>query len=286
MHQPGRHDSYRKLKSAAMSAVTVACAIAVVLPLAFVLVHLVREGVGAINLDFFTQLPTPVGETGGGMANAIVGTFVLLGIALVVGVPVGVLGGIYLSEYGNERVNFWIRFGADILNGVPSIVWGMAAYALVVVPMKTFSAWSGGLALGFIMVPLVLRTTEEVLVLVPNSYREAALALGLARWKIVTHIILRTAAKGIVTGVLLALGRVAGETAPLLFTAFGNRFWSHQLTEPIAALPLQIFTYAISPYDDWHRQAWAGALVLVLLVFALSVGVRLFFTDWKKHPRS
>ena len=283
---PSRYDQYRKVKSAAMSAVAVACALLVVLPLVLVLMHLVREGLGAINPAFFTQLPKPVGELGGGMANAIVGTFVLLLIALVVGVPIGLLGGIYLSEYGSERINFWIRFGADILNGVPSIVWGMAAYALVVVPMKGFSTWAGGLALGFIMIPLVLRTTEEVLVLVPNSFREAALALGLPRWKIITHIVVRTALKGIITGVLLALGRVAGETAPLLFTAFGNRFWSHHLSEPIAALPLQIFTYAISPYDDWHRQAWAGALVLVFLVFLLSVGVRLFFADWKKAPHS
>lgn len=265
-----------------MSVVAVTCALLVILPLVLVLVHLASEGVGALNLAFFTELPKPVGEVGGGMANAIVGTFVLLAIALVVGVPVGLLGGVFLSEYGDERLNFWIRFGADILNGVPSIVWGMTAYALVVVPTKTFSAWSGGIALGFIMIPLVLRTTEEVLVLVPNAYREAALALGLPRWKIITHIVVRTASKGIVTGVLLALGRVAGETAPLLFTAFGNRFWSHHLSEPIAALPLQIFTYAISPYDDWHRQAWAGALVLVFLVFALSTGVRLFFADGKK----
>ncbi|HVS51152.1 MAG TPA: phosphate ABC transporter permease PstA [Opitutaceae bacterium] len=280
------HDRYRKWKSAAMSGLAIACAVLVVAPLVFVLAHLVREGFGAVNFAFFTQLPKPVGEPGGGMANAIVGTFALLGIALLVGVPVGLLGGVFLSEYGSERINFWIRFGADILNGVPSIVWGMAAYALVVVPMKGFSAWSGGLALGFIMIPLVLRTTEEVLVLVPNAYREAALALGISRWKIVAHIVVRTALKGIVTGVLLALGRVAGETAPLLFTAFGNRFWSHHLNEPIAALPLQIFTYAIAPYDDWHRQAWAGALVLVLLVFVLSVGVRLFFTDWKKRRSS
>jgi|ERR1035437_563225 phosphate transport system permease protein len=283
---PSRHDQFRKLKSATMSAVAIACALFVILPLLLVLGHLIREGAGAINVAFFTQLPKPVGEPGGGMANAIVGTFALLAFALVVGVPVGLLGGVYLSEYGSERWNFWIRFGADILNGVPSIVWGMAAYALVVVPMKGFSTLAGGLALGFIMIPLVLRTTEEVLVLVPNAYREAALALGLPRWKIITYIVVRTALKGIVTGVLLALGRVAGETAPLLFTAFGNRFWSHHLTEPIAALPLQIFTYAISPYDDWHRQAWAGALVLVFLVFLLSVGVRLFFANWKQSPRS
>ena len=283
---PSQQSQYRKWKSTAMSAITVVCLLLVIAPLVLVIAHLVREGASAINLDFFTQLPKPVGEAGGGMANAIVGSFVLLAIAFAVGAPIGVLGGVFLSEYGSERLNVWIRFGADILNGVPSIVWGMATYALFVVPMKTFSAWSGGFALGFIMIPLVLRTTEEVLVLVPNAYREAALALGIPRWKIITHIVPRSAAKGIVTGVLLALGRVAGETAPLLFTAFGNRFWSHHLTEPIAALPLQIFSYAIAPYDDWHRQAWAGALVLVLLVFVLSAGVRLVFADWKKRPPS
>ena len=269
-----RHDQYRQFKSAAMSGGFVLCALLVISPLGLILAHLLREGFGALNWDFFTQLPKPVGENGGGMANAIVGTLILLGLATLIGVPVGLLGGIYLSEYGGERLNIWIRFGADILNGVPSIVWGMTAYALIVVPFKSFSAYAGGLALGFIMIPLVLRTTEEVLVLVPNAYREAALALGIPRWKIIVHIVLRTALKGIVTGVLLALGRVAGETAPLLFTAFGNRFWNHNLAEPIAALPLQVFAYAISPYDDWHRQAWAGALVLILLVFCLSAGVR------------
>ena len=267
----------------AMSGVSVLCALLVISPLALILVHLLREGFGALNGDFFTQLPKPVGEAGGGMANAIMGTLILLGLATLIGVPVGLLGGIYLSEYGGDRLNAWIRFGADILNGVPSIVWGMAAYALVVVPFKTFSAYAGGLALGFIMIPLVLRTTEEMLVLVPNAYREAALALGIPRWKIIVHIVLRTALKGIVTGVLLALGRVAGETAPLLFTAFGNRFWSHDLAEPIAALPLQVFTYAISPYDDWHRQAWAGALVLIFLVFCLSAGVRLLSAGRKER---
>ncbi len=262
------------------------CAILVVSPLALIVVHLLREGFGAVNWAFFTQLPKPVGEPGGGMANAIIGTGELLALTIVFGVPVGLLGGVYLSEFGAERINFWIRFGADILNGVPSIVWGMTAYAIAVVPFKSFSAWSGGLALGFITIPLVLRTTEEVLVLVPTSYREAALALGIARWKIIVHIVLRTAAKGIVTGILLALGRVAGETAPLLFTALGNPFWSHRLTEPIAALPLQIFTYAISPYDDWHRQAWAGALVLVFLVFLLSTGVRIFSAGRSDRSRS
>jgi phosphate transport system permease protein len=277
-----RYDQYRKLKSVVMSGLFVACALLVVSPLALILFHLLREGIGALNWSFLTQLPKPVGESGGGMANAIVGSAVLLGLACLVGVPIGLLGGVYLAEYGGERANAWIRLGADILNGVPSIVWGMTAYALVVVPFKTFSAYSGGLALGFIMIPLVLRTTEEVLVLVPDAYREAALALGIPRWKIIVQIVLRTALKGIITGVLLAMGRVAGETAPLLFTAFGNRFWSHQLSEPIAALPLQIFSYAISPYDDWHRQAWAGALVLIFLVFALSAGVRLLSADRKK----
>ena len=276
----------RRLKNAFMSTLFVLCAVLVVSPLAFVVVHLIRQGVTSINWDFFVGLPKPVGQAGGGMGNAILGTFELLGLAALIGVPVGVLGGIYLAEYGGDRLNGWVRFGADVLNGTPSIVWGMVAYGLVVLPMKGFSAYAGGLALGFITIPLVLRTTEEVLVLVPRSYREAAMALGLQRWKMIVRIVLPCAAKGIVTGVLLAMGRVAGETAPLLFTAFGNRYWARHLSEPIAALPLQIFSYAISPYDDWHRQAWAGALVLVLLVLLLSVGVRLIFADWKKTVRS
>ena len=265
---------WRKLKSGIMSVVSFASAVLVVAPLGFVLFYLIKVGAGAVDWRFFTQLPKPVGEVGGGMANAIVGTLVLLGLASLIGVPVGVLGGVYLSEYGGEKVNWWIRFGADILNGVPSIVWGIVAYALVVIPMKGFSAYAGGVALGFMMIPLIMRTTEEVLLLVPNGYREAALALGVPRWKVIVRIVMKTAAKGIVTGVLLAAARIAGETAPLLFTAFGNRFWTHKLSDPIAVLPLQIFTYAISPYDDWHRQAWAGALVLILMVLAINVGVR------------
>ena len=276
------HSRYRRWKNRLMDALAVACAMLVISPLGLILFYLVRKGVGALNWSFFTHLPAPVGQPGGGMGNAIVGTIELLVLASLAGVPAGILGGIYLSEFGGDRLNSWIRFWADVLNGVPSIVWGMVAYAIAVVPFKTFSAYSGGLALGFIMIPLVLRTTEEVLVLVPRSYREAALALGLPHWKMIARIVLPTALKGIITGVLLAMGRVAGETAPLLFTAFGNRFWSHHLSEPIAALPLQIFAYAISPYDDWHRQAWAGALVLILLVFALSVGVRLLSADRKK----
>ncbi len=268
------HSTWRKAKSACVSWLCFLCALIVVAPLALVLFHLIRSGAGAVDGHFFTHLPKPVGEAGGGMANAIVGTLTLLGLASLVGVPVGVLGGVYLSEYGSARANWCVRFGADILNGTPSIVWGIVVYALMVVPLKSFSAYAGGVALGFMMIPLIIRTTEEMLALVPNGYREAAFALGIARWKVIVHIVLKTARKGIITGVLLALARIAGETAPLLFTAFGNRFWNHDLREPIAALPLQIFTYAISPYDDWHRQAWAGALVLILLVLAVNIGVR------------
>jgi phosphate transport system permease protein len=270
---------WRNFKNTLLQGVTFACALLVIAPLALLFYHLVHSGLGAVNWDFFTKLPKPVGETGGGMANAIVGTFILLGLAALVGVPVGVLGGVYLSEYGSSRLNWWIRFGADVLNGVPSIIWGMVVYALVVVPMKGFSAWAGGLVLGLMMIPLIMRTTEEVLQLVPNGYREAALALGIARWRTIVQIVVRTALKGIVTGVLLALARVAGETAPLLFTAFGNRFWNHNLADPIAALPLQIFSYAIAPYEDWHRQAWAGALVLLLLITAINVSVRVLTRD-------
>ena len=265
---------WRNFKNTAMQVIAFACAILVVVPLFLVLYHLVKEGFSSINLPFFTQLPKPVGEVGGGMANAIVGTLILLVQAAVLGVPVGVLGGVYLSEYGSSRLNRWIRFSADVLNGVPSITWGMVVYALVVVPMKGFSALAGGIVLGMMMIPLVMRTTEEVLQLVPAGYREAALALGIAQWRAIVQIVVRTALKGIITGILLALARVAGETAPLLFTAFGNHFWTHKLTDPISAMPLQIFTYAISPYDDWHRQAWAGALVLVMFVLAINVGVR------------
>ena len=279
--------TWRKFKSRLIAVLCCAAALATVAPLALVFVHLVHLGFAAINWDFFTQLPKPVGETGGGMANAIAGTFILLGLAACLGIPAGVLGGVYLSEYGTARINWLLRFMADILNGVPSIIWGVVAYGLVVVPYKGFSAYAGGFALGLMMIPLIMRTTEEVLLLVPSGYREAALALGISRWKMITQIVMRTASKGIITGVLLALARVSGETAPLLFTAFGNRFWSHQLfhdklqdlpahlANPIAALPLQIFTYAISPYEEWQQQAWAGALVLVCMTFFVNLIVRL-----------
>lgn len=269
----------RKLINAFMQTVTCTCALLVVVPLCLVFYHVLKSGAGSINWAFFTQLPKPVGELGGGMANAIVGTFELLALAAVIGVPVGVLGGIFLSEYGSLGLNWWIRFGADVLNGVPSIIWGMVVYALVVVPTKRFSAMAGGIVLGMMMIPLIMRTTEEVLRLIPAGYREAALALGIAQWRAILQIVVRTALKGIVTGILLALARVAGETAPLLFTAFGNRFWNHHLTDPIASMPLQIFNYAISPYEDWHKQAWAGALVLLLFVAIVNVSVRVLTRD-------
>jgi len=272
--------NWRKFKNAFMQTLAFVCAILVIMPLLLVFYHLIKEGFSSINLAFFTQLPKPVGETGGGMGNALAGTFILLAQAAVIGVPVGVLGGVYLSEYGSSKLNWWIRFAADILNGVPSITWGIVVYGLLVVPhLPGYSALAGGVFLGMMMIPLVMRTTEEVLQLVPGGYREAALALGISKWKTIVQIVIRTALKGIVTGVLLALARVAGETAPLMFTAFGNSLWSHSLTEPIAAMPLQIFAYAISPYDDWHRQAWAGALVLLLLVLAINVGVRFLTRD-------
>jgi phosphate transport system permease protein len=271
--------NWRRFKNAFMQALTFVCAVLVVTPLVLVFYHLIKEGFTSINWAFFTQLQKPVGEVGGGMANAIAGTFILLAQAAVIGVPVGVLGGVFLSEYGGTKLNWWIRFAADILNGVPSITWGIVVWALMVVPMHGFSALAGGVVLGLMMIPLVMRTTEEVLQLVPGGYREAALALGISKWKTIVQIVIRTALKGIITGVLLALARVAGETAPLLFTALGNQNWTHSLTEPIAAMPLQIFAYAISPYDDWHRQAWAGALVLLLFVLCINVGVRFLTRD-------
>ncbi len=270
---------WRKLKSTGVTAVLVVCALAVIAPLFLIIYFLLVRGFGSIDWNFFTQLPKPTGEVGGGMANAIVGTLVLLAMASVVGVPVGILGGIYLAEYGSDKANNWLRFMADVLNGVPSIVWGMVVYLMLVVPFKGYSAYAGGVALGLMMVPLVVRTSEEVLILVPQSYREAAMALGVARWKVIMVIVVRTALKGIMTGVIVALARIAGETAPLLFTVLGNTFWSHSLKEPISALPLQIFAYAISPYDDWHRQAWAGALVLMALILALNITVRVLSRD-------
>jgi phosphate transport system permease protein len=275
MHFEKAHQhTWRKIKSGLACTIAFVSGVLVISPLGLVFFYLLIHGAGAVNWDFFTKLPAPVGAVGGGMANAIVGSLELLALAGAIGIPVGVLGGVYLAEYGSARINSVLRFLADVLNGVPSITWGVVVYGLIVLRFKGFSAYAGGFALALIMIPLILRTTEEVILLVPNGYREASLALGVSRWKTIVHIVLKTASKGIITGILLALARVGGETAPLLFTAFGNRFWNHSLSQPIAALPIQIFTYAISPYDDWHRQAWAGALVLVTGVFCVNVIVR------------
>ena len=276
----GDNHNFRKRKSAFVSTICVLSGILVVTPLALVFTYLVIQGAASVNLDFFTQLPKPSGELGGGMANAIVGTFTLLAIASVIGVPIGILGAVYLAEYGRPRLNWWIRFSSDILNGVPSIIWGIVIYGLMVVPMKGYSALAGGVALGCLMIPIILRTTEEVLLLVPQGYREAALALGIARWKVILQIVIKTASNGIITALLLAFARVAGETAPLLFTALGNNFWNRNLLQPISALPLQIYSFATSAFDDYHRQAWAGALVLVNFVFVLNISVR-FLTRGK-----
>lgn len=246
----------------------------VLLPLGIIFYHIVKMGFSSINLDFFTSIPKPPGESGGGMANGMAGSAVMIGMASLVGIPVGIFGAIYLTEYGTGRLATIIRFCADVLAGIPSIITGMVAYTLLVVPLKGFSALAGSFALALIMVPIVLRTTEEQLKMVPVSLREASLALGVPMWRTTLKVTLRSAMTGVITGILLATARVAGETAPLLFTALGNQFWSRKLTEPMAALPLQIFSFAISPYDDWHRLAWGGALVLVALMFGLSLTAR------------
>ncbi|PYM15644.1 MAG: phosphate ABC transporter permease PtsA [Candidatus Rokuibacteriota bacterium] len=264
----------RRLYDRVMRGLAGAAAGVVILPLVLILIFLVYRGSAALNLDFFTHLPKPVGEPGGGMANAIVGTLILLAIASAVGLPLGIFGGLFLAESRGSRLPWLVRFLADVLNGVPSIVIGIFAYTLLVLPMRRFSALAGGIALGVIMIPIVLRTTEELVRLVPASLREAALALGVPEWKVILRIVLPTARAGIVTGAMVAIARVAGETAPLLFTAFGNRFWHQGIDQPIAALPIQIFAYAISPFEDWHRQAWAGALVLIAMVFCVSLVAR------------
>ena len=252
-----------------------ACAVLIALiPLALILFFVVSQGILAINLDFFMNMPKPVGEPGGGMANAIVGTLILVSLGSLMAVPIGVLSGVYMSEYAGTRVASLVRFAADTLNGVPSIVIGVFVYGIAVLPFKQFSAIAGGIALGVMMIPIIARTTEELLLLVPETMREGALALGATRARAVFTVVLPSALPGIVTGIVLALARIAGETAPLLFTSFNNRFFTTKLTQPIASLTVQVFTYAISPYQDWHRQAWAGALVLVTIVFLCSLLAR------------
>jgi phosphate transport system permease protein len=270
---------WRSLTDLAATSIAILSTILVIAPLVAIFIYLIYKGASSLNLAFFTQVPKPVGEEGGGMANAIYGSAILLGLASLIGVPIGIGGGVFLSEFGRgTKLANAIRFTADVLNGVPSIVMGIAAYSLVVVPMHHFSAFSGGVALGIMMIPTVCRTTEEMLLMVPHVVREAALGLGVPNWRSVLSITVKTASPGIITGCMLAFARVAGETAPLIFTAFGNAFWSTNLNREIAALPLQIYVYAISPYDDWHRLAWAGALVLIVLI-VLAVSLVRFVTS-------
>jgi phosphate transport system permease protein len=269
------NDRYRQYKNIAAFGLTGLCAFLTLSVLFFVLGYVTVHGAGSLNWNFFTQLPKPVGETGGGMANAIVGTLKLIFLAGIVGLPIGIMGGIYLAEFGDNTIGFLVRYAADVINGVPSIVMGIFAYTMVVLPMRHFSALAGGLALGIMLIPIAVRSTEEFLKLVPLAVRESALALGIPQWKVILRVVIPTALQGLLTGVLLDLSRVAGETAPLLFTAFGNRFWSSGWMNPISSLPVMIFTYAVAPYEDWHRQAWAAALVLLLMVLATNIGARL-----------
>ncbi len=268
---------YRMGMDHLVTGLAILATVVVLVPLAAILGYLIYKGASSLNLAFFTKIPAPVGETGGGVANAIVGSGVVLGLASLLGIPVGIAAGVYLAEFGRGKLfaNL-IRFTADVLNGVPSIVMGISIYSLIVVQQKHFSAFAGGVVLAVMMVPTITRTTEEMLATVPHAIREAAYGLGVPRWRTVISVSLRTASPGIITGCMLAFARVAGETAPLLFTAFGNQFWSANLNEPIAALPLQIYVYAMSPYDEWHRLAWAGALVLIAMIMIAVTLVRIF----------
>jgi phosphate transport system permease protein len=277
---------WRKFVSNFMLAMTGVCAFVSVLVLFFILGYLLFNGGTSINWDFFTKLPKPVGEAGGGMANAIVGSGKILLLASLMGVPVGFLGGIYLAEFSGKGMASVVRYAADLLNGVPSIVIGIFAYSLVVLPFKHFSALAGAFALGMMMIPITLRSTEEFLKSVPRMLREAAMALGASKWKTIATVIVPAAYRGIMTAILLALARVAGETAPLLFTAFGNRFESHGWSQPTATLPVMIYTYAVSPYDDWHRQAWAAGLVLLGLVLIINILARTILSRGIAVPRS
>ena len=265
---------YRRGKSTTMYVLAGLSAATAIIPLVLIFYHTISLGFSALSWEFFTQLPKPVGEPGGGLANAIVGTLILLGIASAISVPVGIGAGIYLSEYGNNKLAMVIRFMTDVLNGIPSIVTGVVAYAILVIPMKRFSGYAGGVALAILMIPTITRTTEEMLKTVPRMYREAALALGISQWKTTLHVVLRTALGGVITGMMLAMARAAGETAPLLFTALNNRFWSTSLDQPMASLTVFIYNYGVSPFDDWIAQAWAGALVLILLILLMSIVVR------------
>ena len=270
-----RHGRRRKALSSIFVALCACSVLIALVPLALILFFVVSQGIAAINLDFFTNLPKPVGEPGGGMANAIVGTLILAGLGSLMAIPIGILSGIYMSEYAGSRFASLVRFAADTLNGVPSIVIGVFAYGVAVLPFKQFSAIAGGMALGIMMIPIIARTTEELLLLVPDAMREGALALGATHARAVFTVVVPSAFPGIITGLILALARISGETAPLLFTALNNGFFSTTLTRPMSSLTVQVFTYAISPYQEWHRQAWAGALVLVFIVVTCSLLARL-----------
>jgi phosphate transport system permease protein len=260
-----------------VSGLSILATIIVILPLIAILFYLVYKGASSLNFNFFTKIPAPVGQEGGGMANSIVGSGIILLLASLMGIPIGIAAGVYLAEFGRGKaLATAVRFTADVLNGVPSIVMGISIYSLIVIQQKHFSALAGGVALAIMMVPTITRTTEEMLATVPHAIREAALGLGVPKWRTAISVSLRTASPGIITGCMLAFARVAGETAPLLFTAFGNSFWSLRLNEPIAALPLQIYVYALSPYDEWHRLAWAGSLVLIVLIMVSVTLVRIF----------
>jgi phosphate transport system permease protein len=273
--------AWRKGLNFVMLSLTGVAALGVVSVLFLILGYLIWNGGASLSLNFFTQLPKPVGETGGGMANAILGSLKLLFLAAVMGLPVGLLAGVYLAEFGGHAFSFIIRYTADLLNGVPSIVIGIFAYSVAVLPVKHFSALAGGMALAIMVIPITVRSTEEFLRAVPGSLREGAMALGASKWKTIATVVLPAASGGILTGMLLALARVAGETAPLLFTAFSNRFWTSGWGQPIASLPVMIYTYAIAPYDDWHRQAWAAGLVLLGLVLLSNLGARFILARTK-----
>ncbi|MEK9144882.1 MAG: phosphate ABC transporter permease PstA [Elusimicrobiota bacterium] len=266
----------RRLAGQAFFAWTALCALLACSILFVILGYIAWQGAGALDFSFLTRLPKPVGEKGGGIANAIVGSAKVVGLAALLGLPLGAAGGLFLGEHPRSRLSFWVRYAADAINGIPSILIGLIVYTLLVLPMKRFSALAGSAALAVIMTPIVLRNTEEFIRLVPDSLREAGLALGIPRWKVTLFIVLPAASKGILTGCLLAISRAAGETAPLLFTAFGNRYWDNGWFEPIATLPMAVYTYAVSPYEDWHRQAWAAALILILFVLALNAASRLW----------
>jgi phosphate transport system permease protein len=264
----------RKAVNAVMFGLTGLCTLATVSVLLFILGYLVWNGGRALNWEFFTQLPSPPGEAGGGMANAILGSAKIVSLAMLIGVPIGFLAGVYLSEFGGRTFSFVVRYTTDLLNGVPSIVIGIFAYTLVVLPMRHFSALAGALALSLILIPVTVRSTEQFLRAVPGSLREAALALGASKWRTVATVVIPAGLRGVLAGTLLGVARIAGETAPLLFTSFNNRYWTGGWDQPVASLPVMIFTYAIAPYEDWHRQAWAAGLVLLLLVLAINVATR------------